>query len=117
MSRNYAKRKTEPAYALNRKRWVRSPRGVYWQAKQNARSRGIAWEFTFEQWFKLWTASGKWEQRGNGRGCYVMHRFGDVGPYSVTNCAIVTFGQNARYCLRKRHTKNSTTVTFGESRE
>lgn len=113
MPRTYAQRKDKPAYVAAKKRWVQSPRGLYWQAKQNAKSREIAWEFTsFEQWFKMWGDSGKWEQRGRHHGGYVMHRYGDVGPYSVDNCAIVPIAQNVRYMMRKRHTRNSTTVTF-----
>ena len=53
--------------------------------KRNAKMRGVEFLFTFEQWRDWWIASGKWEQRGRGRGKYCMRRHGDTGPYSVEN--------------------------------
>lgn len=53
--------------------------------KRNAKMRGVEFLFTFEQWRDWWIATGKWEQRGRGRGKYCMRRHGDTGPYSVEN--------------------------------
>jgi hypothetical protein len=60
--------------------------------KLNARKRGIPFDFTFGQWWELWTSSGKWNLRG--RGGYVMTRPGDAGPYCVNNVAIKTQAEN-----------------------
>ena len=53
-----------------------------------AKLRKIAWEFTYESWWEVWESSGKWEQRGRGKGKYVMSRIGDIGPYSPSNVFI-----------------------------
>jgi len=49
---------------------------------------------TFEEWSELWQASGKWKQRGRRRGQYVMARFGDRGPYEVSNVRICLVAEN-----------------------
>ncbi len=58
------------------------------------RTRGIDWEMTFEQWWKIWKRSGHWGERGRGKGKYVMARFGDKGPYSIDNVKIIKMEQN-----------------------
>jgi hypothetical protein len=60
----------------------------YHQQKAQAKGRGIEWKFTFNDWFDIWLASGKWEQRGCKRGQYVMSRYNDIGPYSKDNVFI-----------------------------
>jgi hypothetical protein len=75
--------------------WLATPRGKYWQQKTNAKRRGIAWEFTFETWWQLWEASGMWEQRGAAAGYYCLSRRGDAGAYSPDNCAVMLFEANA----------------------
>ncbi len=64
--------------------------------RTQARQRGVEWRLTFEEWFGIWTESGHWEQRGRTRGCYVMARHGDTGPYAVGNVSIITAEQNVR---------------------
>jgi len=64
-----------------------------WRA---AEKRGIAWEFTFPEWLKVWMDSGKWEQRGRESGQYCMARHGDVGPYRADNVAIITSRENCQ---------------------
>jgi hypothetical protein len=93
---------------------VKTARGVYWQQKNNARRRGIPWEFTFDSWWKLWQESGHWEQRGNKPGRYCCGRHGDAGPYNEKNCSIILFEDNlkaARLIIR-RYTRRSTVVTY-----
>lgn len=73
---------------------VPSPaRRAFTQQKVNAKKRGIAWELTVTQWWKIWQDSGKWAQRGRGQG-YCMGRHGDAGPYAVGNVYICTIGEN-----------------------
>ncbi|MDN7490552.1 Trp family transcriptional regulator [Burkholderia sp. AU45274] len=70
-----------------------------WDAFSVQRSRAayreIAWEMTFPEWWKIWSESGHWAERGRAHiGVYVMARFGDSGPYKVGNVEIITHSQN-----------------------
>ena len=59
-----------------------------WQ-KNNAKRRGIEFDFPFEQWFQYWLDSGHWDERGIARSDqYVMSRIGDTGPYRIDNVVI-----------------------------
>jgi len=69
---------------------------AYTQHKSNAKTRGIDFLFTFEQWRDWWIATGKWDQRGRGRGKYCMRRRGDIGPYSIDNVFCGTNEDNVR---------------------
>ncbi|KNE28192.1 hypothetical protein [Achromobacter spanius] len=62
--------------------------------RTSARARGLAWNLTFDEWLEIWQSSGKLEQRGRGKGKYVMSRNGDIGPYCVGNVSIQLFEQN-----------------------
>ena len=55
----------------------------YWQQKQNAKRRGINFEFTYAEWIEWWGADIT--SRGKGKDCLVMARIGDEGPYSPSN--------------------------------
>lgn len=63
------------------------------QRKTAIYTRHIEWKLTFAEWWQIWQDSGKWEQRGRGKG-YGMSRYGDSGPYAVGNVYICTSGQN-----------------------
>lgn len=67
----------------------------YVQQMLNAGARGIEFNMTFPQWWAVWQASGKWNERGRGQG-YVMARTGDIGPYAVGNVYICTQSQNSK---------------------
>jgi hypothetical protein len=69
---------------------------MYKAQKSNARTRGISFMLTFEQWMAIWTESGKLEQRGRGAEKFCMCRIGDVGPYEVENVFIGTGRENVR---------------------
>jgi hypothetical protein len=71
----------------------RSPIHRFRSQRNNAKKRGIGWEFTFPQWWDVWQRSGKWDMCGRGTG-YCMARKGDVGPYRADNVYICTIGQN-----------------------
>jgi hypothetical protein len=62
--------------------------------KNNARLRGIPFLLNFDEWWTIWEASGRWDQRGSQRGQYVMSRPGDTGPYAIDNVAIVLAEEN-----------------------
>lgn len=67
---------------------------AYRQQRRNAFNRGIEWNFTLWLWWRVWRDSGKWDQRGRGRG-YCMCRIGDEGAYEAGNVYIATGGWNA----------------------
>jgi hypothetical protein len=109
--------KRYPSYNKHRRGWRKTPRGQYWQHKSNAQKRRIPWEFTFESWWKLWQDSGHWEQRGHSPGQYCMGRNGDEGPYSPSNCKIITVDDNlaaARERVRviRKYIGRSKVVTY-----
>jgi hypothetical protein len=77
---------------------IRAARGAkaYSSHKQHAAIRGIEWEFSLGQWWRVWKESGKWHLRGRHSGQYVMARFGDVGPYAPHNVEIKTCNENIK---------------------
>lgn len=64
------------------------------QQRRDAAKRGIPFNFTFEEWFELWTASGQLHNRGRLKGQYVMARFNDVGSYTLKNVKIILCEEN-----------------------
>jgi hypothetical protein len=74
-----------------------SPMHKYTSQRANARKRGIAWNFTFADWWRVWQESGKWDERALSKTGYVMARWGDGdAPYSVDTVYICTQSQNAK---------------------
>ena len=69
-----------------------SPRGKYQAHKLNARTRGIGFNLTFEQWWEAWKPH--WDERGRGKGKYHMCRHGDSGPYEIGNIYLALHEQN-----------------------
>jgi hypothetical protein len=70
--------------------------------RRNARQRGVPWGFNLWDWWGVWLDSGKWEQRGRGRGQYVMARHGDEGAYRLGNVSIITGDENKRFACSYR---------------
>jgi len=81
--------------------FCRTPTGAWHSQRRSAMLRKIPWEISLWDWWMVWNASGKWEQRGRGRG-YMMCRFGDRGPYSLDNVYIATGSHNAAVRHRLR---------------
>lgn len=71
------------------------PVRAYHCQRQNAAARGIGWELNLWQWWTIWQDSGRWNERGRGRG-YNMCRKLDQGPYSVDNVYIATATENIK---------------------
>lgn len=71
-----------------------TPEYKFRQQRSSASARGIEWLMTYDEWWGVWKASGKWHQRGCRDGCYVMGRHGDVGPYAVGNVSIILSNEN-----------------------
>jgi hypothetical protein len=55
----------------------------YVKQQDNAKRRGIEWEFTFEEWCEIWALH--WDKRGPGKDQLVMCRTHDQGPYAKGN--------------------------------
>lgn len=66
----------------------------YRHQKRTSLHRGIPWELSLKQWWDVWTASGKWDERGRSRGQYVMARLNDEGGYTPGNVYITTGAAN-----------------------
>ena len=69
---------------------------VYKAQKSNAKTRGVNFLLTFEQWLAIWTESGKLDRRGRGADKFCMCRNGDIGPYEVGNVFIGTGREKVR---------------------
>lgn len=66
----------------------RTPIGAFINQRSNASHRGIEWQLLLADWWRIWSESGHWCDRGRGRGKFVMSRRGDVGPYAAWNVFI-----------------------------
>jgi hypothetical protein len=90
MQRSVQERKARKAAAYSR-----SPRGRYKAHRHNAARRGIEFALSFAQWWAIWKRSGRWNERGRGRGRFVMARNADRGGYEEGNVYITTNEVNA----------------------
>jgi len=75
----------------------RTPTGAFTRQKNTAKTRGIPWSLKLWDWWQIWQDSGKWEERGRGKGKYVMCRFGDCGAYEVGNVYIAKYEHNVSF--------------------
>lgn len=81
------------------------PKARYYVQKSDAKRRGIAFQFTFEEWCNWWETNlgPDWFiLRGKLNHQYCMARKGDEGPYAVSNVYCPTNAQN--YLDRSYHT-------------
>jgi hypothetical protein len=68
---------------------------VFAKQKRTSKARGIKFILSYEEWLKIWVASGHLANRGKQKGQYCMARFGDVGPYAAWNVEIITHQENS----------------------
>ena len=73
----------DPLFTARRK-------SVFDSHKQHAKRRGIPSLLTFEEWWSIWEASGRWAEHGPLAHQYCMSRFDDLGFYEVGNVEIIT---------------------------
>lgn len=78
------------------RRWMETPKGKFSIHKRSARKRGIDFKLNFDEWWSIWTESGRWDERGTGANQYCMCRTSDVGPYEVGNVRIDTMASNSK---------------------
>jgi len=64
--------------------------------RATAKTRGIEFKLTFEQWEQWWKDSGHYHERGKGSGQYVMGRKGDTGAYELGNIECITQAENIK---------------------
>lgn len=88
-------------YATYRQLVAAGATRAYIHQKNSARCRGIAWDLNLAQWWDIWQTSGKWEQRGRGKGKYVMSRIKDEGGYQIGNVHVQLGQDNIRDGLQK----------------
>jgi hypothetical protein len=67
-------------------------REYYWTQKHHAKDRGIDWQFTFDTWRDWW--GDDIAKRGSKKGCLVMARHNDIGPYHPDNVRKATVEEN-----------------------
>jgi hypothetical protein len=75
---------------------TRRVRYAFLNQRAGAKSRGVDWELTFEEWSDIWLASGHWAERGTGPTEYCMARRLDLGGYTADNVKIITNKENVR---------------------
>lgn len=84
------------------KAYQKTPKGIFGVQKASARRRGVSWSLTFEEWWKIWQTSGKWDQRGRLADQYCMGRIFDTGGYEVGNVHIITSSANSKFKFAKQ---------------
>ena len=64
--------------------------------RKGANSRGISFQFTFEEWYNWWLSNGVDRNipRANNGSTLCMCRYGDTGPYHPSNVYCATKSQN-----------------------
>ena len=85
----------------------------YDQQKSAATTRNIKWNFTFNEWWEWWEATGHWHERGIQKGQYCMARFNDIGPYELGNIKCILHSENVSES-QKANTRNFTDKTHTE---
>lgn len=83
-----------PEYKKNQAKFRSTDEGRFVRHKSHAKCRGIEFLLTFDEWMKIWEDSGRYHERGNVPGKFVMGRFKDEGPYAIGNVSIIPFYDN-----------------------
>lgn len=74
---------------------------AYRYQENAAKSRGVVWSLTLAQWLEIWRTSGKLDQRGRGKGKYLMSRIKDSGGYEIGNVHIQLATENSREAVKQ----------------
>lgn len=100
------------------KKYRRSPAYSYRNHKNLSRIRGIEFNLTLPEWWKIWCESGKFERRGKRNDQYVMSRHNDIGPYSTENVRIITVKENRNeYWMSPRAKDHGKLCQLGRNKE
>jgi hypothetical protein len=100
-------RRYQQRYGCTHEEWKRLSLAkvciAYKYMRRTAGTRGIEFRLTLADFWALWEQSGKWSERGRGRGRYCMSRINDAGAYEVGNVVILTNEDNVRlYAISKK---------------
>ena len=74
----------------------------YKQHKSRANKMNIPFRLTFDEWISWWIQSGHWNDRGVGKGKYVMARKGDLGAYELGNIDCITQEENISFAHKNK---------------
>jgi len=66
----------------------------YGKQRNQAKYRGIEWQFDYETWLEWWGEDII--KRGRTADSLVMARYDDNGPYSPDNCKKITQSENSK---------------------
>lgn len=66
------------------------------QQRTNAARRGIGWHLSLGDFWRIWQESGRWQERGRGKGKYCLARYADRGDYTIGNVWVCSFPENCR---------------------
>lgn len=80
-----------------------TPIGTYRRHKASAKTRGIEFALTFDQWWGIWQKSGHYKDRP----FYHMCRTGDRGGYVLGNIRIDAARNNNLEAGRRRRLKRA----------
>ena len=80
------------------------PHKAFNSARHQAKTRGITWNLTFDEWWQLWR--DHWHRKLTERLC--LARYADWGPYERNNCRVITIAENTDE--GRRMTKIVTTI-------
>jgi hypothetical protein len=70
----------------------------YYGQRSAAKRRNILFQLTFDEWYNWWLSNGvdkALQQSSRSANTLCMCRYGDLGPYSLTNIYCTTIQQNA----------------------
>ena len=90
--KNLSREEKERLKNESRRRYNENPYYKFYSHRQGSIRRGIRFDLTFEEWWKIWQDSGHWEERGTQG--FHMCRKGDIGPYSIDNVVIEHHSKN-----------------------
>ena len=91
---------------------IRIAKIKYLSQKHSSNKRNIIFQLSFEEWHNWWLNTGHYHERGRTRSEYCMCRFGDTGPYSLTNIYCDTNENNSRQNGNARYFKKHTIDTI-----
>lgn len=84
--------------AFNDKRYECSPTRP--KRKIDVDGNPVELRLSYEEFRDIWLSSGHWEERGKGRGKYVLSRTDDRGHYELGNVFVQLHTANARDGVR-----------------
>lgn len=84
----------------------------YLRAKAQAKYRKEHWDLTFDQWWTPWEASGKWQERTNGKTGYCMIQINPELGWIESNLAVITREEHLKTQHGRRHDRNTGPLTW-----